>query len=195
MKISESQRMNIVYKQFIIEVINEPDYEDDSSDNIFRYSKIYSRNDSTYHITSSHGIKFYHEDQVIYSCIITGTAGATSVNENSYIIDEDQLVICCSDTIFCLSLPDLNLMWRMQADPITCFQIFKQNDDYLVHGETQVTKLNKNGKIIWRFEGDDIFVSLDDESLRIENDSILLMDFSNRKYKIDFNGKIIEGTK
>ncbi|MBB2950118.1 hypothetical protein [Sphingobacterium sp. JUb56] len=187
--------MNIVYKQFIIKIIDEPDYENDSSDNIFRYSKIYSGNDFTYRITSKHGIKVYHEGQVIYSCIITGTAGATSVNQNSYIIDEDQLVICCSDTIFCLSLPDLNLMWKMQTDPITCFQIFKHNDDYLVHGETQVTKLNKNGKIIWKFEGADIFVSLDDESFRIENDSILLMDFSNRKYKIDFDGKIIEGTK
>ncbi|MEJ5146926.1 hypothetical protein [Sphingobacterium sp. MYb388] len=187
--------MTKVYKQFIIEVINESDYEDDSSDNIFRYCKIYSGNDSTYHITSRHGIKVYHEDQAIYSCIIKGSQGATGVNENSYIIDEDQLVICCSDTIFCLSLPNLDLMWKMQADPITCFQIFKQNDFYLVDGETQVTKLNKNGKIIWQFEGADIFVSLDDESFRIENDSILLMDFSNRKYKIDFDGKIIEGTK
>lgn len=187
--------MNIVYKQFIIKIIDKPDYENDSSDNIFRYSKIYLGNDSTYHITSSHGIKVFYEGQVIYSCIIKGSQGTTGVNQNSFMIDEDQLVICCSDTIFCLSLPDLDLMWKMQADPITCFQIFKQNDDYLVHGETQVTKLNKNGKIIWQFEGDDIFVSLDDESFRIENDSILLMDFSNRKYKIDFDGKIIEATK
>lgn len=116
-------------------------------------------------------------------------------NQNSFIIDEDHLVICFSDTIFCLSLPDLDLKWKIQIDPITCFQIFKLKDDYIVHGETQVTKLNKNGKIIWQFEGTDIFVSLDDESFRIDNDGILLTDFSNRKYKIDFDGKLIWDTK
>lgn len=187
--------MTKVYKQFVIEIIDEPDYKDDSSDNIFRYSKIYLGNDSVYRTTSRHGIKVYHEDLVIYSCKITGTAGATIVDENSFIIDGDQLVICCSDTIFCLSLPDLDLKWNIQIDPITCFQIFKQNDDYLVHCETQVTKLDKNGKIIWQFGGADIFVSLDDEAFRIENDGILLTDFSNRKYKIDFDGKLIWDTK
>lgn len=182
--------MTKVYKQFSIEIIDEPNYEHDSSDNIFRYSKIYLGNDPKYRITSRHGIKVYHEGQFIYSCIIKGSQGATVVDKNSFIIDGDQLVICCSDTIFCLSLPDLDLMWKVQADPITCFQIFKQNDDYIVHGETQVTKLNENGKIIWQFEGADIFVSLDDESFRMENDGIILTDFSNRMYKINFEGKL-----
>jgi len=180
-----------VYKQFIIEIIDVPDYKDDSSDNIFRYSKIYIGNESTYNITSKHAIKVYHEGQVNYSCIIKDAHGATGVNHNSLIIDEDQLVICCSNTIFCLSLPDLDLMWKVQVDPITCFEIFKQNDDYLVYGETQVTKLAENGKIIWQFEGADIFVSLDGEAFRIENDGILLTDFSNRIYKIDFDGKLL----
>lgn len=42
-----------VYKQFIIEIIDVPDYKDDSSNNIFRYSKIYIGNESTYNITST----------------------------------------------------------------------------------------------------------------------------------------------
>ena len=45
--------MTKVYKQFIIEIIDVPDYKDDSSDNIFRYSKIYIGNESTYNITST----------------------------------------------------------------------------------------------------------------------------------------------
>ncbi|GEM64454.1 hypothetical protein SF1_24360 [Sphingobacterium faecium NBRC 15299] len=54
-----------------------------------------------------------------------------------------------------------------------------------------MTKLAENGKIIWQFEGADIFVSLDGEAFRIENDGILWTDFSNGIYKIDFDGKLL----
>ena len=75
---------------------------------------------------------------------------------------------------------------------MTCFQIFKRQDDYIIHGELQVVRLDKDGNIKWRFGGTDIFVSIDnDEEFKIESDGILLTDFSKTKYKIDFDGKLI----
>lgn len=178
-----------------IEVIDEPTYKFGSTDNNFNFSKHYFGDGATEYLSSKHGIKIYQDGQIIESCIIIGSGGATDVHQNSSLLDKDQLIICCSDTIFCLTLPDLELKWKTQTDQVTCFQIFKKQDDYIIHGELQVVKLDKDGKIKWEFGGADIFVSIDnEEEFKIENDGILLTDFAKTKYKIDFEGKLIWDT-
>lgn len=178
-----------------IEVIDEPTYKFGSTDNNFNFSKHYFGDGATEYLSSKHGIKIYQDGQIIESCIIIGSGGATTVHQNSSLLDKDQLIICCSDTIFCLTLPDLELKWKTQTDQATCFQIFKKQDDYIIHGELQVVKLDKDGKIKWEFGGAEIFVSIDnEEEFKIENDGILLTDFAKTKYKIDFEGKLIWDT-
>ena len=114
------------YKDLTVEVVNEPTYKFGSSDNHFNYSKPYFGDGATEYPTSKHGVKIYQGDQIIESCIIIGSGGATGVHQNSSLLDNDQLLLCCCDTIFCLTLPDLYLKWKTQADQSTCFQIFKQ---------------------------------------------------------------------
>ncbi|MCU4164186.1 hypothetical protein [Carboxylicivirga caseinilyticus] len=183
------------YKDLTIEVLDEPTYKFGSTDNSFHYSKHFFGNGATDYPTSKHGIKIYQDDQIIDSCIIIGSGGATYIHQNSLLFDKDQLLLCCCDTIFCLTLPDLRLKWKTQSDQATCFQIFRQQDDYIVHGEFQVTKLDKEGNKKWEFGGADIFVSTDnEEEFKIESDGILLTDFGKTKYKIDFDGKLIWDT-
>lgn len=181
------------YKYLTIEVLDEPTYKFGSADNNFNYSKHYFGDGAKEYPTSKHGIKIYQDYQIIDSCIIIGSGGATGVHQNSSLLDKDQLIICCCETIFCLTLPELELKWKTQADQATCFQIFKQEDDYIIHGELQVAKLDKFGKIIWEFGGADIFVCIDnEEEFKIENDGILVTDFAKTKYKIDFDGKLLQ---
>jgi hypothetical protein len=183
------------YKGLKIEVTDEPTYKFGSSDNNFNYSKHYFGEGATEYPTSKHGIKIYKDDEIIDNCIIISSGGATGIHQNSSLLDKDQLIICCCDTIFCLTLPYLELKWKTCADRATCFQIFKHQDDYIVHGELQVSKLDQDGKIKWEFGGADIFVSIDnEEEFKIENDGILLTDFAKTKYKIDFDGKLIWDT-
>ncbi len=178
-----------------IALIDEPAYRFDSTDNNFIYSKHYFGGGATKYPASKHGIRVYKDDQVADSCIVTGSGGATGVHKTSFLLDKDQLLICCCDTVFCLMLPNLELKWKTQADQATCLQIFKQQDDYIVHGETQVAKLDKDGKIKWEFCGADIFVGInDEEEFKIVTDGILLTDFAKTKYKIDFDGKLIWDT-
>ena len=184
--------MNNQYKDFTIEVFDEPTYKFGSADNKFNYSKHYFSDGAMEYPTSKHGVKIFQDDKEIYNCIIIGSGGATVVHQNSSLIDNDQLVICCCNTIFCLSLPDLELKWKNNADQATCFQIFKHQSEYIIHGEMQVVKLDKDGEVKWIFGGSDIFVSIDNEDeFKIVNDGILLTDFAKTKYKIDFNGKSI----
>jgi len=180
------------YKDLIIEVLDEPTFKFSSTDNNFNYSKHYFGDGATEYPTSKHGIKIYQDDQIIDNCIIIGSGGATGIQSKSSLLDDDKLLICCCNTIFCLTLPDLELKWKTQADQGTCFQIFKQQDNYIIHGEIQVTKLDKDGNIKWEFGGADIFVSIDnEEEFKVEKDGILLTDFAKKKYKIDFDGKLI----
>lgn len=184
-----------LYKDLTIEVLNEPTYKAGTSDNNFSYSKHYFGDGATEYPTSMHGIKIYQDGQIIDSCIVIGSGGATGVHQNSSLIDIDQLLLCCCNTIFCLTLPDLNLKWKTQADQATCFQIFQQDDDYIIHGELQVTKLDKDGNKKWEFGGADIFVNIDnEEEFKLETDGILLTDFAKTKYKIDFDGKLLWDT-
>jgi len=180
------------YKDLTVEVLDEPTYKYGSADNDFYYSKTYFGDGAEQYPTSKHGVKIYQDDQVIDSCIIIGSGGVTGIHQNSSLIDNDRLVICCCDTVFSLTLPDLALKWKTQADQTTCFQIFKQQTSYIVHGEIQITKLDKDGNKRWEFGGTDIFVSIDnEEGFKIESDGILLTDFAKTKYKIDFDGKLI----
>ena len=186
---------NYKYKDLTVEVINEPTYKFGSSDNHFNYSKHYFGDGAAEYPTSKHGIKIYQNGQIIDSCIIIGSGGATGINKNSSLIDNNQILLCCCDTIFCLTLPNLELKWKTQADQATCFQIFQQQDDYIIHGELQVTKLDKDGNQKWEFGGADIFVSIDnEEEFKLETDGILLTDFAKTKYKIDFDGKLVWDT-
>ena len=183
------------YTDLTIEVLDEPTYKFGSADNNFNYSKRHFGDGAKEYPTSKHGIKIYRDDQIIESCIIIGSGGATGVYQNSSLIDNDRLLIRCCDTVFSLTLPDLDLQCKTQADQATCFQIFKHQDDYIVHGELQVTKLDKDGNKKWEFGGADIFVSIDnEEEFRIDSDGILLTDFAKTKYKIDFDGKLIWDT-
>lgn len=183
------------YKELTIEVHDEPTYKFGSAHTNFVYSKAYFRDNAEQYPTSRHGILIYRDAQIIDSCMVIGSGGATGIHKNSSIVDNDRLVICCCDTVFCLTLPGLELKWKTQADQVTCFQIFKQQDGYIIHGELQVTKLDKDGNKKWEFGGADIFVSIDnEEEFKIESDGILLTDFAKTKYKIDFDGKLLWDT-
>ena len=79
--------------------------------------------------------------------VIVGSVGGRTTNHKDAIIFEDtRFLICCSDTVLCLSIPDLTLPWRTQADQATCLEIFKYQDSYRVPGELEISRLDKAAK-------------------------------------------------
>jgi len=62
-------------------------------------------------------------------------------------------------------------------------------NDFIIHGELEITRINKNGNIIWQNSGSDIFVTLDgDNDLKIIENNIYVESWDGRKYKFDYNG-------
>ena len=86
----------------------------------------------------------------------------------------------------------MKLNWVKKLDMATCFKIFRIENDFVVHGELEITRIDNFGNIIWQFGGADIFVSLDEEdSFQLNEDNIVFKDFTGKSYKIDFDGKCV----
>ncbi len=163
--------------------------EIDSSD---KYDLVYF--DSTEHVFPTIiGIKVNNEDGLLKSALLGALGGGTTVHKTSFIPEQDRIVICCSDTIFCLSIPDLSLIWKTKADEATCFEIFEYQEDYIVHGELEISRLGHTGNILWQQGGADIFVSLNgaNDDFAVTKEYILATDWDGNKYKFDFDGNII----
>lgn len=183
--------MEINTGKYRIELKDESDYSSNSVDNKFVYRQQYS-NSEEYKPTTQIGIKLYEGVEILSSAIINSTGGASGIHNTSQIIERNSLTICCSESVFKLSIPDLTLNWIIKADDATCFQIFNCNGDYIIHGELNISRISSKGKILWQNTGADIFTTekgIDD--FQIKNEIIQVMDWNNKIYKFDLNGKIL----
>ena len=184
--------MTASFHDYLIEVLDEPGFRLDSTDNLFVYDNIYF-DDKAYKPTSKHGIKVSKDGQAITSALICETGGATGIHDNSFIIRGDNLLLCCCDTVYSFILPGLTLNWKKKLDAATCFSIYSFRDDFIVHGEMEVKRVDLNGNVKWSFGGKDIFVTHDGTaSIVLTGDKIKLLDWGRNNYTLDENGVLIQ---
>jgi hypothetical protein len=179
--------MSLIEK-YKIEIFADKTYEVGSIDNTNKYNFEYFEAENKYNSTFV-GIKIFENGTLKNSSIIGSEGGNTGINENSKIIEENRIVICCADKIFCLSFPELNLLWKTKTDEMSCFEIFKKDNFYIVHGELEITKLDENGKILWQKGGADIFTTISGKNdFELNEKYIIATDWENRTYKFDYEG-------
>lgn len=185
----------LVLQKYTISIFEENDYRFDSKNNWWNYSKEYiEENDNK--LTSVFGIKIFENENLISDCIIGSDGGANSIFENSTLISYESLIICCSNKVFKLSIPDLELDWKTEADSVTCLGIHYLDADYVVHGELEITRIDKKGKIIWKKGGRDIWTTKEGiDDFAVYKDYILATDWEFNRYKLDFHGNILEEYK
>jgi hypothetical protein len=112
--------------------------------------------------------------------------GQTAIHSRSSVLDGNSFLICCADSIFCLTLPDLNLDWITKADHATCFGIYKYQESYIVHGELEITRLDKRGRKIWQFSGSDIFTTATGQGdFKLNGNIIEVINWNSIKFTID----------
>jgi len=185
----------LVLERQIIKFFDEADYRFDSMDNIKTYKKTFLSGDKNM-LTSQIGIEILEDDILKTSCIIGSEGGGTAITGNTSLISYGGLVICCSNTVFKLTIPDLNLEWKTISDSATCFGIHYLDEDYVVHGELEITRLDKDGKIVWQKSGREIWTTAEGiDDFAVYDDYILATDWDYNRYKFDFDGKLIEEYK
>jgi len=182
------------FGEYKVEIINENDYVVGSADNRFVYELTYQHpEDIDYAATSTYGIKVY-KNAIFKTAAILATGGATATTSDSALIDGPKLLLTCCNKVFCLELPELKLNWVLKADFATCFSIYKYKDDFVIHGETEITRLDQSGKIIWRVGARDIFVNTEHHgpTFKMHDDYIALMDWQGFRYKLSYDGIIAD---
>ncbi len=185
--------LEFTYKDLLIRLEVDNNFSADSAGNNYAYSQVYIGSDEDVFVTRNYGIKVMRGEHIIADCILMATGGATTLCENSALLDGDRLLVCCCDTLFCMELPTLQLVWQLKADWATAFQVFKLQDNYLVHGECEISRVARDGTFIWQFGGADIFVSLNgEEVISLGDDHIRLRDINSVSYIVDFNGNVIK---
>ncbi|MEM7184947.1 MAG: hypothetical protein AAF518_28900 [Spirochaetota bacterium] len=176
------------YKNFTIKIYEDPTYALNSADNLYSYNLVYA--DSTEYY-SNRAIVIYQQDEDDFtnSAIILNSGFSGTV---SYILEKDRLFLLVGDSLYCLELIALNLLWKLRCDWSACFRMFRLQDDILVHGEVEISGVTLGGVKKWVFSGADIFASVDgSDKLIINEDTIELTDFSYNYYVLDFNGKVV----
>ena len=138
-------------------------------------------------------IYLYKAEEEIKSIVLTAGGSVSSLWEKSALLDGDRLLIACGNEVFCILLPSLELLWHTQVDMATCFEVVPYQDDYITHGEMEISRLNRQGEILWQFSGKDIFVSPIERtpSFTLTPKGIELVDFNYESYFIDYNGKLL----
>ena len=80
----------------------------------------------------------------------------------------------------------------ISAGRFDLFEFYELENGLLIRGELIIYRIDKEGNLIWRFGGKDIFVNIEGKpEVQIFNDYIILTDFSANEYKISYSGKII----
>ena len=157
------------------------------------YEKIYQADkDKEYNPVSQHAIVVYRDNIRVTSAILLAAGGATTVTRDGVIIDENNLITRCCNKVFSLTLFDLRLNWVLEIDWVTCFSIRMYGDTYITHGEMSIARIDKTGKILWSYEGADIFVSRNEgTSFEMYENYIAMTDFNGGNYKIDYDGNTL----
>lgn len=175
-----------------IEVKNEPGSEEALFDSYFSsYSNVVEEGSM---VSTRIGIKVFQGKELLSNSLLIGNEGATGIHKTSQVIGEDKIVICCSSSVFSLSIPDLKLNWKIKSDSVACFEIFKIVGGFIVHGELDITRLSDDGKIVWSKSGGDIFMTYESEKddFKIVDGLIYATDWENRKYVFDLDGNELE---
>ena len=184
--------ITLQHNNLTIEIFGDPTFNP-ATNSPAKYNKvIQAKNDKQYSPASQHAIKIYQNNNLINSAVILAAGGGTSVLSDTALIDDNNLIIRCCNKLFSLTLPGLETNWVTETDWATCFSIHKYQDTYISHGEIDIARIDKAGKILWSFSGADIFVCLyEGNPFEMHDTHIALTDFNGMRYKIDYNGNLI----
>ncbi|MFB6456790.1 hypothetical protein ACE38W_16075 [Chitinophaga sp. Hz27] len=180
--------MKITAGRYTVVLTNDDAFIPGSADNIVQYSKVYLPNPPDYQCAQL-GIFVMEADNMISSALVAAEGVSISASTVPAIVEEARLILCLADTLFCLAIPGLDLVWRVKADTALCFQVFRYREDYIVHGELEISRIDHHGNIVWQRSGADIFTTVDGkEAFWLAHNYIFATDFQNNQYKFDYDG-------
>lgn len=194
----ETQKLTVGNDSWTVELWFENRYLENKVIEAKNYSKIIDLSD-TGALGSLLAIKITNNHGDTKSCLITGIDGGSYLHvsddkdkSQSVKLLGDNLILSSGFTFFSFNLEKQEIEWKLRPDMAEVFEFYDLRDDFLLRGELEIHRIDRNGNVKWSYGGRDIWVNIDGKKeVSIENDKIILTDFDSNVYKIDFNGQIL----
>lgn len=197
----DKQSLTVKNELVTVEIL----FERMNNQNEFLYKNSYDKVIELNEIENSSSsliLKIYFQSQLPLSILIQGIDGGIFLHtangeKNSYSVKllEDTIVFSLGFTFFMFDLINLDIRWKIRPDLADIFEFYNLQDDYLLRGELAIHRIDKCGNVKWSYGGKDIWVNINGKpEVIIENDKILLTDFENNEYIINFDGETLEDT-
>ncbi|MDE5893674.1 MAG: hypothetical protein K2H45_12195 [Acetatifactor sp.] len=106
------------------------------------------------------------------------------------VLDGEILTVLQNKAVIQIRITDGSIIRHSCFDCFGCnFAIYKVEKGYIIYGEIEITMLGFDLIKKWSFSGKDIFASVSGKTpFELRENSILLYDFEDNRYEIDFNG-------
>lgn len=116
-----------------------------------------------------------------------------SYDENCAVLEDNLLIVLQNRIITKIDLSENIVLSVIKTNNLGYnLGIYRCEGGYIIHGETNVFKINYDLKEEWSFSGNDIFVTQSGfPSFVIEKNRIKLHDWNNAYYELDFDGNLI----
>lgn len=129
------------------------------------------------------------KSEPVKKILIIGSYNAGT--DNLALVDEGNLIVLLNAEIYVINLACGEIVnYVVLGEFFPLWSIYNFDDGYIIHGELEIIKLNKDFEIEWSFSGSDIFVNPSDsrEAFEIQGNTIQLIDWNGEVFRLDKDG-------
>ncbi len=114
------------------------------------------------------------------SAMVIVPMGTPGVHERCATTRDDALILACGGEVVAFSPPQLDLLWRAEADPACIFGLHPVpgEEAVIAHGEQAIARVEPDGAVAWIQWGEDIFSG----ELRLRGNAVEVTDWSGKPY-------------
>ncbi len=109
------------------------------------------------------------------------------------VLEGGILTVLQNQRVTQLRVTDGTLLRSVDIGGLGChYAIYQVDQAYLICGELEITMLDAGLNRLWSFSGVDIFASVTGKNpVELRERSIVLYDFEDNRYEIDYDGNVI----
>lgn len=161
-------------------LVDEPCFSFGYTDNVRRYQREYLLGE-TRHSRSVHGILLNQTPLAVFGA----AGGCSGVHARSGVIVSGRLYLAVGDHLACFDPQVQDLVWARQVDEATCFGVYcgERENAIFCHGELTVSRLDRQGNLVWSASGADIFTG----EFVLDSAGVHVRDFNGRKYSFSLD--------
>lgn len=128
------------------------------------------------------------------NCRIALVGDCYSTEEDCAVLEDSKLIVLQNGEITVINLLDYTVDFDTHIEDFGCnFKIFKCKKGYVVYGEIYIQMLDFNFNRVWFFSARDILFSTNrKKSFELFEDKMIVYDWFDNCYEIDFDGVVTE---